>query len=319
MSSLFVTPDEIDFSAYMLDTEGERKVRSASLYLQDMIDEIGSPAAAPVGWSLPWDKMAGMFVYHPGEVTLWAGANGTGKSLITGMVALDMVCRREPVVVASLEMPPRKTLARMVRQWVGSDPDSYRGVPVSDDLLRQLFCDFQVQCDGVLSLYDQVGSVSADTALAVVRYAAKKLGAKHFVLDSLMKCVAGFDDYNAQKDFVNSLCTIAKDTGISVHLVAHTRKQADEGKRPNKYDVSGASSVTDLVDNVMLFWRNKPKEAERRAGGQKLADEPDAVLMCCKQRELGEEPEFGLWFDRDSQSYVESPGAAPIRWTERLA
>lgn len=317
--SMFVMHDEIDFGQYLLDTEGGRKVRDAGLYLQDMIDEIGSPAQVLPGFDLPWRKTEGMFRYHPGEVTLWAGANGSGKSLITGMVALDMVCRREKVVIASLEMPPRKTLRRMVRQWIGADPDSFQQMPETHDELRGLFLDFKAQADGVLSLYDQVGSISSETALAVIRYCADKLRARHFVLDSLMKCVRGTDDYNAQKDFVNALCTIAKDTGISVHLVAHTRKLEDEGKRPNKYHVAGSSAITDLVDNALLFWRNKPKEADRRAGGTKLESEPDAVLMCCKQRELGDEPEFGLWFDRDSQSYVETPGGHPIRWHERLA
>lgn len=316
--SMFVVPDEIDFSQYMEDTECGRKVRDASLYLAEMIDEIGKPAAIKPGWDLPWEKTSGLFRYHPGEVTLWAGSNGTGKSLITGMVALDMVCRREPVVVASLEMPPRKTLQRMVRQWIGSDPISYHGHPEAEDILRGLYRDFQTQAEGILSLYDQVGSISDKTALAVIRYAADKLNAKHFVLDSLMKCVRGTDDYNAQKDFVNSLCTVAKDTGMSIHLVAHTKKLSDESKRPNKYDVSGTGDITNLVDNVLLFWRNKPKEADRRQGANKLENEPDALLLCCKQRELGDEPEFALWFDKDSQSYTESQGSKPISWVRRV-
>ena len=315
--SMFVLKDEIDFSAYMQETAGGRKIRDSGDYIQELIDAIGTPEAKPFGWSLPWEKCGRSFEYHPGEVTLWAGANGTGKSLITGQLALDMVCRREPVVIASLEMLPKKTLLRMIQQWIGSDPVSYHGMRDAEDLLRDLYRDFKAQAGDVLSLYDQVGSISSDEALAVVRYSADKLKARHFVLDSLMKCVKGFDDYNAQKEFVNSLCQVAKDTGMSIHLVAHTKKLADEGKRPNKYDVSGAAAVTDLVDNVMLFWRNKPKEAERRAGGFKLQQEPDAVLMCCKQRENGDEPEFALWYDHDSQSYVESPGAKPIDFASR--
>jgi twinkle protein len=315
--SLYVIPDEIDFSAYMHETVGGRKVRDVGDYLQEMLDEIGKPQAAAAGWALPWDKTRDTFRYHPGEVTLWAGSNGTGKSLLTGQIALDMVCRREPVVIASLEMLPRRTLNRMVQQWIGSDPASYHGIPKAENLLRGLIRDFKGQAEGLLKIYDQVGQISADEALAMARYCADKLGTKHLVLDSLMKCVRGTDDYNAQKDFVNALCSVGKDTGMSIHLVAHTKKLADEGKRPNKYDVSGSSAITDLVDNVMLFWRNKPKEAERRQGGQKLRDEPDAVLMCCKQRELGEEPEFGLWYHKDSQSYVEHPSAEPINWEER--
>jgi hypothetical protein len=34
---MFVMHDEIDFGQYLLDTEGGRKVRDASLYLQDMM------------------------------------------------------------------------------------------------------------------------------------------------------------------------------------------------------------------------------------------------------------------------------------------
>lgn len=317
--SMFVVPDEIDFRAYMQESEGGRKIRDVGDYLQEMIDGIGKPRTEPRGWDLPWEKAAGSFRYHPGEVTLWAGANGTGKSLLTGQVALDMVCRRETVVVASLEMPPRKTLARMVQQWIGSDPVSYEGIPKAEGVLRDLMGDFKSQAAGHLKIYDQMGQISSDEALAVVRYCADKLKAKHFVLDSLMKCVKGTDDYNAQKDFVNALCAIAKDTGMGIHLVAHTKKLSDEGKRPNKYDVSGSSAITDLVDNVLLFWRNKPKEADRRAGGSKLVNEPDAVLMCCKQRELGEEPEFALWYDKDSQGYVETPGGKAINFMDRCA
>ena len=315
--SMFVVPDEIDFRAYMQESEGGRKIKDVGDYLQEMIQAVGKPEAASVGFDLPWEKAAGAFKYHPGEVTLWAGANGSGKSLITGMVALDMVCRMELVVVASLEMHPRKTLNRMVQQWIASDPRTYHGIRDAEDVLRGLMRDFKGQAEGRLKIYDQMGQIDAETALAVVRYAAEKLKARHFILDSLMKCVKGTDDYNAQKDFVNALCSIAKDTGISVHLVAHTKKLGDEGKRPNKYDVSGSSAITDLVDNVLLFWRNKPKEAERRAGGSRLAQEPDAVLMCCKQRELGEEPEFALWYDKDSQGYVEIPGGRPIDFGAR--
>ena len=104
--SLYVIPDEIDFSAYMQETAGGRKVRDVGDYLREMLDEIGKPQAAATGWALPWDKTRETFRYHPGEVTLWAGSNGTGKSLLTGQIALDMVCRREPVVIASRRSTP---------------------------------------------------------------------------------------------------------------------------------------------------------------------------------------------------------------------
>jgi twinkle protein len=319
MSGLYVLEDDIDFSAHMQDKEGGKNIVDAADILADMRDDLWNPKPLVKGWDLPWRKSAGVIRFHEGETTLWAGANGGGKSLITGMVALDLICQRERVFVASFEMPIKKTLGRMLRAWCGVDPEAFRGHGDSTKTLDGLYEDFQTQAKGLLSLYTQTGSIRADTALAMVRHVAAS-GVRHVVIDSLMKCVSGFDDYNAQKDFVNALTTIGKDTGITIHLVAHTRKLQDEGKTPNKYDVSGASAVTDLVDNVLLFWRNKPKEVEARRvqseAARKLKDEPDALLMCCKQRELGEEPELGLWFDRDSQTYTEYKGEQ-IDWVKR--
>ncbi|MEX5606384.1 bifunctional DNA primase/helicase, partial [Pseudomonas syringae] len=71
------------------------------------------------------------------------------------------------------------------------------------------------------------GTVKAKMMLAVIRYCAEKLKVNHFVIDSLMKCGIGEDDYNGQKAFLDSLTSIARDTGIHLHLVAHSRKAKD--------------------------------------------------------------------------------------------
>ena len=311
--SLYVIPDEIDFSAYMQETAGGRKVRDVGDYLQEMLDEIGKPQAAATGWALPWDKTRETFRYHPGEVTLWAGSNGTGKSLLTGQIALDMVCRREPVVIASLEMLPRRTLNRMVQQWIGSDPASYHGIPKAENLLRELIRDFKGQAEGLLKIYDQVGQISADEALAMARYCADKLGTKHLVLDSLMKCVMGEDDYNGQKAFVDELCAIARDTGIHIHLVLHVKKPATEGKKPTKYDMKGTGAITDQPDNVICVWRDKSKERDRRSNKMVSSTQPDQVLIVDKQRNgEGWEGMIGLWFHAQSQQFVVGHDAAPM-------
>jgi twinkle protein len=49
-----------------------------------------------------------------------------------------------------------------------------------------------------LWLYDQQGTVTSQQVIAVSRYSALVLGVQHIFIDSLMKCVAGEDYYNAQ-------------------------------------------------------------------------------------------------------------------------
>lgn len=311
--------DVIDFAAYAAQTEAKTKVRPAAEWVQQLIDELGVERDDPRAF-LPWEKSHQLFAFRPGEVTLWAGVNGHGKSLMTGLTALSLVAQDEGVCIASFEMKPRKTLERMARQWSGQRPtgewmDDPRVLATYRDLYEQ-FMAFTHK----LWLYDQQGTVRTQTILGVLKYAANELGVRHFFIDSLMKCVAGEDDYNGQKTFVDEVTAIARDSGMHVHLVHHLRKLGNESDLPDKSDVKGTGAIADQVDNMLLVWRNKKKELERQMGKTHGKDEPDARLICCKQRNGEWEGRFSLWFDADSQQYVGDEGAPAMNlsaWPHR--
>ena len=74
-------------------------------------------------------------------------------------------------------------------------------------------------------------------------------------------------------------------------------KKQDESHKPNKYDYKGTGAITDQVDNVISVWRNKVKEKKREAGARDYSvDDPDALLICDKQRNGEWEGNIGLWF-----------------------
>ncbi len=146
----------------------------------------------------------------------------------------------------------------------------------------------------------------------MARYCAKEKNITHFFIDSLMKSVSGEDDYNGQKMFVDQLTSIARDNGIHIHVVHHIRKPADESHKPSKYDYKGSGSITDQVDNVISVWRNKANERKREAGGIVDEKDPDALLICDKQRNGEWEGSIGLWFDANSQQYLGNFGDEPL-------
>lgn len=301
-----LSPDDIDFSAYERETETRQRVRPAKAYLGEMIERIGQPIVIE-GLPLPWAKARDVFRFRPGEMTLWAGVNGHGKSLLTGMVALDLMFAEQRVCIASFEMKPHATLSRMLRQWCGYPPEN-----LAPHKLRDLYEQFAGQADKRLWFYDQQGMVNASRMISVARYCAKELRVQHLVIDNLSKCVRGTDDYNAQKDFVNELTAIARDYGTHIHLVHHIRKLENELKRPDKTDVKGAGEITDQVDNVWLIWRNK---ADRST-----SLDPDAAAICCKQRHgTGWEGGINLWYHAASQQFLETAGAPIINFAERAA
>lgn len=293
-----VIPDTIDLSDYLKAPDFAAKVKPASSWVEDVIAHFETPAELR-GARLPWAKAHDRIRLREGEVSLWPGMNYSGKSLITGQVALGLMRQGLPVCIASMEMRPYKTMHRMTRQACGGKE------PTVDWIGR-----FHRWTDNRLWIFDHLGEIAADKMLALARYCAAELKIRHFFVDSLMKCIRGEDDYNGQKDFVGGLCSIAMQTGMHIHLVHHTRKPSDDSHQPTRFDSKGSGAITDQVDNVFTTWRNKPKErefekaeAEKRDPAEIAMMAPDTLIICDKQRHGEWDGKLGLFFDDASQAY----------------
>lgn len=313
-----IIDDSIDFSVYLKETDNQTKVKRARDYVEPLKQRLRIKEKTKVAY-LPWPQTKDNFEFRPGEVTLWSGQNGHGKSLMTSQIALSVMGQDDKVCLASFEMKPITTMQRMARMWVGLNPFSQEfqgddGIEALDSLYDQ----FGEWTDNKLWLYDQMGTADADTVIGMVRYCAKELQINHVFVDNLAKCVKGEDDFNGQKRFVDELTSVARDYNIHVHLVHHLRKPANENAVPDKHDNKGSGAITDQVDNVMLVWRNKLKEDDVKSNGQyaDLINDPDHYLLCRKQRNYegsGEgEPTVKLWFLRDAQQYVYQPSDSPM-------
>lgn len=311
-------PDTIDFAAYMRETDAKANVKKASAYRKEMKEHLRQLQAERRVF-LPWPKTMRNFDFRLGEVTVWAGVNGHGKSLVTSMVALSLLGQDQKVCIASFEMKPRVTLQRMAQQYAGLNlfsPEfqSADGLGAVD----AMYDEFHDWTDGRLWLYTQNGTTDPDLVLGMVRYCATELGLQHVFVDNLAKVVKGEDDYTAQKTFVDQLTAIARDHNIHVHLVHHVKKGAKETDLPDKNDVKGSGSIIDQPDNLILVYRNKAKEIAIKAGkgSEKVESEPDQILFVRKQRNYGGsadgEPQINLWFDLDSQQYREAPNAPAL-------
>lgn len=282
-------------------------------------DGVHHEFACPIetsGMPLPWSKANEILRFRETETTVWTGWNGHGKSQLLNFIALHgMVKEGERFCIASMEMPAKRTLSRMVRQAAGTSAPAH---PYIDAILDHL--------SGKLWIYDQMGSADIDEMLAAFRYAAKRFGVTHFIVDSLAKLGMGEEDYDAQKRAIDRLTSFAHEMEIHIHLVAHPRKGMDEDRPPNKLDVRGGAALTDMADNVITVWRNKPKEREVEKKKHepdmelKHAKEGDVRMIVSKQRATGVEGTIALWFDQMSNQYLggEMHRPAPvINWSSR--
>lgn len=292
-------PDDIDFAAYEQSTEFKAKVRPASIFADELDAEFAPPGKRKVSPSMRSTKLGRAIEFREGEVTVWAGFNGHRKSMLTGQVGLDLIDQGQKVLLVSLEMPPRKTLARMARQACATDwpPEDRRR-------------DFMRWTDRRLWLFDHVGRLNPSKCLAVCRYFAEELQGQHVFVDSFMKVCESEERMDEQKQLMGDLCDIGKETGLHLHLIAHCRKPAsgDEGKPPTKYDIKGSGAISDQAHNVLLVWENKAKrsEKEKREPRPEVLAQVDGMVVIDKQRNGTVEGKFGLYFDDRSLRFCDS-------------
>jgi len=259
-----------------------------------------------IGDPMPWQKTQDKIRHRMGEVTLWGGFNGHGKSQV-----LNQVCawslQKTKWLIASMEMKPAATMFRMTRQIAGCRD-------VNPNFARQ----FMSWTDNRLWIYDQTDTVESERILGVVLYAARNLGVKHIVIDSLMKCgFRGGKDKIAsdQVAFVDRLCWAAKTNNVHIHLVHHMRKgEHGEYDIPGKHDFRGQGEIVDLVDNAIVVFRNKRKEESLAKGKTDMQDAPDSILSVVKQRHGEWEGKIMLWFHPDSFQYLPRQTTYPMQF-----
>lgn len=272
----------VDLEKYLEKGPGVSKVKKASAFLPALKALFREDTEGKWG-RLPWKKTLEHVRFREGEVTLWAGINGDGKSALLGQAMLGLMAQLETVCIASLEMKAERTLQRMARQASAQEQPSEGWLDI-----------FSAWSDEKLWIYDHTGTVRWPYVVALARYLADVVGIKHFVIDSFTKCGVPSEDYEAQKRFMDELCAVADATGMHIHLVCHMRKGEKYQRTPTKFDVRGAGEIADMAHNLLFVYRNRAKEEKR--DDPKLMKEADTFLIVDKQRNHSWEGRIALWY-----------------------
>ena len=276
-------------------------IREKASFTEDLIHYLQEGEGQVTGAKLPWSATHTLVGFRPQEISVWAGYSYQGKSLLMGQVALEFARQNERTLIISLEMPPRMTMYRLLRQATMNVNPS-----VEDAIAFNEFCpDF-------LYVYDFVGTATPKKIQQIVQYAKKYLHINHVVIDSLAKVVSGEDDFSAQKDFVNALADLARGLKVHIHIVHHLRKPSVASHEPNKHDIKGSGGISDMADNIFLMWKvpgqkdgSKASNAPFGAVNTILAD-GDYLLECAKQRHGEFSGRIQLWFNPGSLRFIKN-------------
>lgn len=280
--------EAIDWQKWMSSDDHTRIIPAEALAERGKASMLLGDEAEP-GLTLPWGKTNGKVLIRPGKLCIWAGWSRHGKTQLLKQIMLHGIAQSERPLIASMEEEVLEVWKDMA--WIACQEKS-PSLPSIDKFIRFV--------SGKLWLYDQQGQIVPQRMIAVIRYAAAELKITQVVVDSLMMLALDRDDYEAQARFVGELKTVAKDTGVTVHLVAHMRKRDGKGgdETPGTlHDISGGHEIGSKADYVFIAWRDVQRKDKQA---------PAAILKVEKQRGrvnwLGT---VGLNFHEGARQFVE--------------
>jgi len=264
------------------------------------------------GWESGWEKLQGKLRFRPAELWILNGINGHGKSMWLSQLCLDAVKADQKICKASMEMHPRNLLGRMIRQASGTS--------IPSQAYRKVLLDWMAPN---LWLFIDSSTTKQDVLFTCFEYAFRRYGCSLFVVDSLTNCGLGYEDYDAQKRFVERLVDFKNRFGVTVILVTHSRKGESEYKMTGKFDIRGAGAIVDLADGLLTLWRNKKKQNHldecvllNEEPDPEIASQWDVSLICDKNRNGDWEGRVGFAFDAKTFQYRESDNAHPKHYVE---
>lgn len=233
-----------------------------------------------------------------GELSIWTGKRGNGKSTLLGQILLESINQGIPVAAYSGELPAAHfqywiNLQAAGEGYIKNYHDPMRGKDIYY-LEQSVLEKIKAWYDGKFFLYDNTvdGSPEETSILKVFEYAVRRYDCKVFLVDNLMTArtdsLTERDFYHQQSKFVGELVSFAKSFGVHIHLVAHPKKTP--GKLEND-DVSGSGDVTNRADNVFSLERVAPEKGKPY----------DTVLKTLKNRFFGSNKEVGLKYSKISR------------------
>lgn len=242
---------------------------------------------------------------YDGDLNVWTGKRGGGKSTILTQTSLDAVEQGRNVCVYSGEIPADRFKYGLYLQAATSFhlceyTDRFTGITnyyLPKDRMEKV----DQWLNGRYWLYDnrQTNADEADSVIKIFEQAYKRYDCTVFIVDNLMTVrtmTKDSDIWQAQANFAIKLKAFATKYNVRVDLVVHPRKTNGRSVADND-EVGGSGTLTNIACNVFAVQRNEGDNAEY--------SDYDSKITVLKNRAFGRLGEVKLVYHEKSRQSVE--------------
>lgn len=250
--------------------------------------------------------------FFAGELSVWTGKRGSGKSTILSQLLLEAVDQGQCVCAYSGELPKEQFREWTYLQAAGptnvkyiKDPSTGKQMATVDRMADRRISEW---LDERFWLFDLERNTHHDpeTILKQFEYAKMRYNCQVFLVDNIMS--VDFDGYSdrdfnrVQSKFTQMLVAFSKRRGVHTHLVVHPRKSTSgDNSKVSSDDVSGSGDITNRADNVFFLTTHTTD------GGEK------PLIQILKNRDFGSHRHQWLDFDKKSRRFFQDRTGDPKR------
>lgn len=233
----------------------------AGKYLGDL-DDIRAGRSKP-GISTGWPLMNEFYTIIPGQLNIFTGYPGHGKSeIVDSIMVRQIVNNKSKILYYSPENWPysiliRKLVEKMAGNWLNR---------LESDPFEEAFIKVDEHCRFISA------SESAYTVEQILEHALELINGDfkldHLVIDPWNELDSQRPQGMTETDYIGvslqNIRRFARKYGINVWIVAHPTKPIKDRdgnvKRPTMYDINGSSNWFNKADNGFIAHRKNKKE-----------------------------------------------------------
>ncbi len=249
-------------------------------------------------------KLIGM---NKGELSIWSGGNGSGKSTFLSQIALETISRGFNVAMFSGELTSNRAKSWLQLQAAGRAHTRLSDNGVSYYVPKEKADAIDEWAADKLWIYNNQYGIKVNSVIDDFVRHIEQHQTDVVIIDNLMSLdlseIRG-EKYDRQTTLVLTLSEFAKKYNVHIHFVCHPRKPVGFLR---KSDISGSADLTNAADNV--FMMHRVNQDFLRLGGEFLGqaeikkyEDYTNVIEIMKNRDLGVSDEFvGVYYEPESK------------------
>ncbi len=219
-----------------------------------------------IAYRTPWEKLDALTSgFVPGELVVWAGDGGIGKSQALTMLTAYTAERYGRVALFATEMGRDRTVARFVALYSGVSARRQRNDPQAPLTVRERgrIAEARKLLElAPIDLFDAAPAMTTDDVVAQCRHMHRERPLKQVTIDTFgmladleetgRRTLTSVIEASARK-----LVRLSQELGIVIHLVQHLNRDGTERtKKPSKRNLRNGGNLEGHASTVILLWQS---------------------------------------------------------------